>query len=92
MKCSLSPSQVTGIPASNVCHTEDEPADTPRLLENFNNTEAVNYQLKLRLVEVLAAPIHQISVALYNMQDKCHDEAAIRSVTSWERPRRPPHE
>ncbi|KAG8158482.1 hypothetical protein KVR01_011604 [Diaporthe batatas] len=59
------------------------------LLENFNNTETGSDEFNLRLVEVVAASIHQLSVILYNKQDKCHVEAEIRSVTSWQRARRP---
>lgn len=57
-----------------------------QVLEQFQATEPDSDQFNLRLIEITAVAIHEISVSLFQEKPKPHDENEIHRVTTWQTP------
>lgn len=57
-----------------------------QVLEQFQATEADSDQFNLRLIEITAVAIHEISVSLFEDKNKSHDEDEIHRVKMWQTP------
>lgn len=57
-----------------------------QVLEQFQATDPDSDQFNLRLIEITAVAIHEISVTLFGDKNKYHDEDEIHRVTMWQTP------
>lgn len=56
------------------------------VLEHFQATDPNSHQFNLRLIEITAVAIHEISLSLFEDKTKSHDDDEIRRVTLWQTP------
>ncbi|KAL2258386.1 hypothetical protein VTK26DRAFT_8322 [Humicola hyalothermophila] len=56
-----------------------------RTMQHYQNAAPGSREFNMRLVELVAATIHQIAVFLFDAEDKLHSKEEIDAVVSWKK-------
>lgn len=55
-------------------------------MQSYRNAVPESREFKMRIIELVAASLHQIGVLLFQSEDKLHTQHDIDAVVSWDDP------
>lgn len=64
-------------------NTALDAADMRQVMQRYQGAALGSREFKMRLVELVAAAIHQIAILLFQSDDKVHSKEDIHAVVSW---------